>query len=266
MIDWRRAAATAAVAVLVAAACATAGVWQWHRHQARSAAVAVVERTFDAPVVPLTGAMVSAVGSWEWQRVAVTARYLPGTEVLLRNRPVDGRWGFHVLAAAMVLDGDLTGEVLVVDRGWLAAGEAAAVVPAIPPAPSGPVRLVVRLRPVEPPTDRSAPAGQVQAIAPDQVRAAAARPWTAQPVAAYGQLVTEDGEPPANLGPLARPRTDLGPHLSYAFQWWVFATGALVGGVVLVVRDARDRPRSRRVGAAEAEEDALLDAQEAARG
>ncbi len=81
--------------------------------------------------------------------------------------------------------------------------------------------------------------------------------------------------PPEGLGPLELPSTDLGPHLSYAFQWWVFAAGALVGAVILLRRDepAPDcgrrppppRPAPRRRGRAEEEEDALLDAQEAAR-
>ena len=36
------------------------------------------------------------------------------------------------------------------------------------------------------------------------------------------------------------PQLTNGPHLSYAFQWFSFATIAIVGYVVLVGRDRRD--------------------------
>jgi hypothetical protein len=58
---------------------------------------------------------------------------------------------------------------------------------------------------------------------------------------AYGVLAAE--EPPPAEGPLRLPRpdTDLGTHLSYTFQWWVFALGALVGVAVLARREAAAR-------------------------
>jgi cytochrome oxidase assembly protein ShyY1 len=35
------------------------------------------------------------------------------------------------------------------------------------------------------------------------------------------------------------PTFDEGPHLSYAIQWFAFATIAVVGGAVLLLRDRR---------------------------
>ncbi|HMO11140.1 MAG TPA: SURF1 family cytochrome oxidase biogenesis protein, partial [Actinotalea sp.] len=78
-------------------------------------------------------------------------RYLPGSTVLLRNRPVDGRRGFHVLEAFEVGTGPLAGRVVVVDRGWLDGGADAATVPAVPRAPAGEVELTGRLRAAERP-------------------------------------------------------------------------------------------------------------------
>src|SRR5699024_3730376 len=70
---------------------------------------------------------------------------------------------------------------------------------------------------------------------------------------AYGELVSEEpsAERPAAL---PSPDTSLGPHLSYAFQWWVFALffpGALIyrtGGSSRTSprRSTRRRPRRRR--------------------
>ncbi|MBC7290041.1 MAG: hypothetical protein H5T83_01730, partial [Actinotalea sp.] len=110
-------------------------------------------------------------------------------------------------------------------------------------------------------------------------------------LALYGGLVSEDGAAAAGLGRLPAPQTSLGTNLSYAFQWWVFAVGALVAPLVLLrkerrdaaeaaeaddagdaldgtpagpavpARSARPAPRRRRRPTAEEEEDALLDAQ-----
>ncbi|MCV2393343.1 SURF1 family protein [Actinotalea sp. M2MS4P-6] len=270
MSDWRRVVATLGVASLVAAACTMLGLWQWHRHVARSAAVAVLLSWTDATPVPIDEALPDGgpvPDDQVWRPVGVEGRYLPDAEVLLRNRPVDGQVGFHVLSPFEISTGPLAGQVLLVDRGWLASGGEASVVPDVPEAPTGTVDLVVRLRQAEGLSGRDAPIGQVQSIDPEEARAAAVQPWRGDAVDAYGQAVTENGAAPAGLGPLERPSTDLGPHLSYAFQWWVFAAGALVGAVILL-RRGEDSPRPARVrSSAEQEEDAILDAQErAARG
>jgi len=266
----RRAIATMAVASLVSAACVMLGLWQWHRHLARSAAIAVVTSNYDAPPVPLEKAMAggtTVAAGQEWQRVTATGQYLPDATVLLRNRPVNGVSGYHVLAPFLVGSGEQSGTVLLVDRGFLPAAGAATAVPDVPAPPQGTVELVARLRVSERPTDRDAPTGQVQVIETSAARAAAAAPWTQPALTGYAQAVTEDGAAPAGLAPLALPSTDLGPHLSYAFQWWVFATGALIGAVVLLRREGATAPSprpARRRPTAEQEEDALLDAQETA--
>lgn len=272
---WGRWLATMAVAVLVAGGCATAGVWQWHRHEQRSAAVAVLLANADAAPTPVADALADDRVAPDEVWLAVTARgsYLPGSAVLLRNRPVQGQAGLHALAAFRVTEGDLAGTVLVVDRGFLPDARGTDV----PEPPGGEIDLVARLRVPERPTERDAPAGQVQVIAPEQVRAAAPTPWQGPTADAYATALTEDGASPADLSPLEQPSTDLGPHLSYAFQWWVFAAGALVGAVILLRRDARsadagaqddpaapDPASRRRRPTAEDEEDALLDAQESA--
>ena len=279
----RRAATTVLVAVVVAAGCVVAGVWQWNRHTDRAAAIALVEANYEATAVPLeqlVGTEPLSPGD-VWRPVTLKGRYL-GDPVLLRNRPVGGVPGFHVLAPLLVTSGPLAGSVLVVDRGWVPTGDDGSDADSVPSAPGGSVSVVVRLRADEPDSRRDAPLGQVQAIAVDQVRdawvTATGQPelWTGQDLGAYGALESEDGAAAAGLGRLPKPSTDPGPHLSYAFQWWVFALGALVGAGVLLTRDAREqrrppddasddpqevRVRRRRRPTAEEEEDALLDAQ-----
>ncbi|HWS59073.1 MAG TPA: SURF1 family protein [Actinotalea sp.] len=277
----RRWAATLAVAAVVAAGCVAAGVWQWNRHVARSAEVAVVLRYEGSAPVPLAQVLAAddpLAGEQSWRTVVVDGHYL-APSVLLRNRPVNGAAGYHVLAGFAVDEGPLAGSVLVVDRGWVPLGPDGSAPAAVPELPAGPIELVARLRTDERPSSRAAPAGQVQALNAEQVRLAAGSVWpAAAALGATGAAVTEDGVSPVGLGDLPGPSTDLGPHLSYAFQWWVFALGALGGAVVLLRRDVHERsvgpadatdgepggqtaPRTRRRPTAEQEEDAWLDAQ-----
>lgn len=287
---WRRWAGIVAVALLVASGCVTAGVWQWHRHEQRSQAAALVDANHDADPVRLEEVLApdgTLADDDVWRPVRVVGRYVGGT-VLLRNRPVSGTPAYHVLGGLEVTEGPFTGSVLVVDRGWVPAGEGGDRPGDVPAPPSGEVALVARLRTAEEPSDRAAPTGQVQALAPEQVRAAGG--WDAPTLGTTAVLATEGGERPAGLRALPRPDTSLGSHLSYTFQWWVFALGALGGAVVLVRRDLRDDAldaaghepdsphgthvhpprtsdapsRRRRRVSAEEEEDAILDAQVAA--
>ncbi|WP_250445326.1 SURF1 family protein [Actinotalea sp. C106] len=282
--DLRRTVAVLGVAVLVAAICVAAGLWQWNRHADRSAAVEIVRSNYEATPLPVAEVLTQGEplpGDAVWQPVTLEGTYDDESTVLLRNRPVGGQPGYHVLTPVEIASGPLAGEVLVVDRGWVptaAEGTGPALEPA---APAGVVEITARLRADEAPATRDAPAGQVHAISVDQVREAGGGRWTADAtLGAYGSLMTENGDPPMDLGALARPSTDLGSHLSYAFQWWVFALGALGGGVVLLrreratemeddgVRPAGEPPagrparRRRRPTVDDEEEDALLDAQQ----
>lgn len=241
------------VAVLVAAVCVAAGVWQWSRHVQRSAAVDLVRANYSAAAVPaeqlITGPGAPVADEDVWRPVRLEGRYLDGP-VLLRNRPVGGTPGFHVLEPLRVESGPLAGAVLVVDRGWVPTQDGAGPA-SVPGTPEGTTQVVVRLRADEPASRRDAPEGQVQAISVAQVREASAASWdAADTIGGYGALVTEDGSRPDGLGPLAAPSTSLGSNLSYAFQWWVFALGALVGAVVLARREERGEDEGTATGEA----------------
>ncbi|ACQ80576.1 conserved hypothetical protein [Beutenbergia cavernae DSM 12333] len=284
----------ALLVVCVSVACVALGYWQWTRHQDRAAAVAVVERNYDADPVAL--ADVVPPGSLErdgeqldaadaWTPVSVRGEFVPGSDVLLRNRPVDGVAAMHGLA--LFRTDDAAPRLLLVDRGWVPAGEEDSdrALEALA-LPDGPVELVVRLRPAEPDADRPAPEGYVYTATPalvadvtgilagsDSDGATEAAFDTTLIQGTYGALASQEPAPEHALGRLAAADTDLGSHLSYAFQWWVFALGAPVAALVLARRnrtlaaeDADGRsavaPDPRRRRTLEEEEDALLDAQE----
>lgn len=321
----RRAVGIVCVGLVLATACVLLGRWQWNRHVWRDAAIAVVTTNYAADAVPLDDVLASTdetLGTAdEWRTVEVVGRYDADATVLLRNRPVDGHPAYHVLVPFVVSDASAgtaadptgTGGVLVVDRGWVPTGEDASAAVDVPAPPAGTVTLTARLRLDERETTRTAPPGQVQAVASAQVLAAGG--LDAVPYVAYAQRLAEDPAPAEVPGTLPPPSTDPGSHLSYAFQWWAFAL-LILGGSVFVARreaalvaeasEAEDRsgdgrraaarpgttpgtgadaPRAARAGAgtasadrttarpaprrrggrAEDEEDALIDAQLAAR-
>ncbi|MCA5893456.1 SURF1 family protein [Isoptericola sp. NEAU-Y5] len=233
-------------AVLLAALCVLAAFWQWHRYTDRQAQIDLVESNYASAPVPL-GDVLDGPGDTlgdddVWRPVEATGTYRPQDTVLLRNRPVGGTAGFHLLVPFETTLADGQQVVLVVDRGFVPVGADASEPAAVPDPPDGEVRVEVTMRADEPASDRGTPDGQVQAISTDQVLAAGpgGGAWAqGRTVGAYGQLRAEDPAPTTALVALPEPDTDPGSHLSYTFQWCVFALGAVGGFVALWRRETR---------------------------
>ncbi len=222
--------------------------WQLHRLDERRAENYAVSSHADAAPVPVAevmtaGAAPDSVGpAQEWREITATGRYETAGEQLVRRRPLDGANGFWVVTPLRLADGS----VLLVNRGWIAAGADATSSPEVPAAPSGEVTVTgrVRLSQSADPSAHDLPAGQVSDL---DVRAAAVE----GPVfPAYLELVSSDppesGDPAVRALPL--PPLDDGPHLSYAVQWIAFAVIA-VGGFVLLVRGEARRERDESAAA-----------------
>ena len=230
-----------ALALVGAVALATVfvllGRWQYSRHEAKVERRDRVEASWAATVVPLSELLprpgTRLAGSSEWRPVAATGRYESRGTVLVRNRPLAGAAGYEVLVP-LRLD---SGALLLVDRGWLPAGATARRPDVVPPPPEGPVTLVVRLRPGEPPASGPWPQGQALRIDLDRI----GRGLTGPVHRAYGVLDTESPRPGTAPTPLPRPDVGLGPHLAYAVQWWGFAAVALVVPFVAAGREVRRR-------------------------
>jgi cytochrome oxidase assembly protein ShyY1 len=244
----------AVAAVVLAALCLVAGRWQWDRSESRNAEIDLVDANWSAPVVPV-GEILDRPGAVVpddevWQRVELEGEYVTDATVLLRNRPVGGRGGYHVLVPFEArVDGQDV--VMVIDRGFVPHGIDGSRPDAVPAPPSGTVTLVASLRADEPASDRDAPPGQVQAISTEQVLAAGpdGAAWAeGRTVGAYGALRSEDPAPATALAALPKPDTDPGSHLSYAFQWGIFALGA-IGGYILLWRRERGALRGESVSA-----------------
>jgi cytochrome oxidase assembly protein ShyY1 len=251
-----------------AVACVLLAQWQWQRRLDTVADIRVVAANWDAP--PLTLAEALPVHDLldpdtQWQPVEITGEYLRDEQLLVRTRPLSGRPGFEVLTPLLLDDG----RVFVVNRGWLPVGSAQDSPDVVPEPPAGRVEVVARLKPGEPELrGRGAPAGQIATIhLPDIAERVDAGDVIE---GAYGLLSSESPSPDTRPIAATRPVPDEGPHLSYTFQWYVFALMGFIG-YGWALRKERQRlvaeetgepvaPRNPRRPSDADEEDALLDA------
>lgn len=215
-----------ALTILFAVVCSGLGTWQLARRAEAQTEISRIDNNFDAEAVPVADALPeldSFDESQKWLPVELTGRYLLDEELLVRNRSYNINPGFEVLTP-LLLD---TGEVFIVDRGWVPTGDNQDSPDSVPPAPEGDVTVVARLKQGEPVlAGRSASGQQVATI---NLPAIAERLGADTYTGAYGLMKSESPSTAERPLPVLRPARDEGPHLSYAFQWFVFALMAFIG-------------------------------------
>jgi surfeit locus 1 family protein len=238
-----------AVAVLVVSMLLL-GFWQLRRLDEKKDYKALVEGREAAPaedvrdVVPAGAAVGSgAVDQVLYRNVTATGVYEDDDTVVVENHTFNGASGGWVLTPLRLDDAT----AVVVNRGFIGFNRAGDVV--APPAPSGEVTVTGPVFPSQQrgrfgPTDPADGVLDVLARV-DLDRIEAQVDYDVLP--AYIQLVTstpperpvpEDEPLLLALGPL---EPDLGPHLSYAVQWFIFTTIAAGGYVLVLRRAARDQ-------------------------
>jgi surfeit locus 1 family protein len=228
--------ALTALAIVVIAVCIRLGFWQLDRLEGRREANARLAAGLAEQPLALER-LLAEDPEPTYRRAIASGRYDVAHEVILYGRPLDGRPGHHVLTP-LVLD---DGRGLIVDRGWVPAEiEQPAAAEAAPPG--GRVEVEGPLLAGQPGA-ATIPEGEDRVTVVRSVDLEAiGRDVPYELVPWYLRLdrqVPTGGELPLPA-PLPEP-TD-GPHLSYAIQWFAFATVAAIGYVVLLRRElATDR-------------------------
>ena len=228
-------------AVLIVGVCVRLGMWQLDRLEGRREFNARYAAGLDAAPRPLEELLADG-GALAYRRAIATGRFDTGHEVILYGRALEGQAGNHVLTPLVLHDG----RAIIVDRGWVPfeldeppvaeaappEGEIEVRGPLFAPQPGGAGE-------VQPGEDRMTTVRtvDVEAIARDLPYDVV--PW-------FLQLQTQS--PSGGDLPVPEPPPELteGPHLSYAFQWFAFATIAAVGYVILVRREVLERRSSTR--------------------
>lgn len=236
-----------AFAIAFAIACAFLSNWQFGRNEWRDTQLKLIAANYDADPAALNE-LIGPDGTLDpgdqWRPVQLTGEYLTADTLLARNRAHGGTAAFEVLVPFRTG----TGEVFLIDRGWVPPGQHQADPDEVPAPPPGTVTVVVRLMPGEAARNatQSAPAGQVPTINLPLV--ATTTGLDEMITGAYGLMVSEDPAPATRPTALESPSDDPGPYLSYAIQWILFA----VMGFVFIWYMIRTELRHRREDAEEA--------------
>lgn len=163
--------------------------------------------------------------------VEASGEYDASGTVLLAGREQDGREGYYVVTPLIGADASVT----PVLRGWVAGPDDAATTP-----PEGAIRIEGSVQALETDSDavvdptRVLPDGQLAAL----TSVALFRTWPYPPSEVrQAQVVLTDEQPAGQPAPELVPVEQAAPapvgisawrHLSYAWQWWLFAAAAVV--------------------------------------
>jgi cytochrome oxidase assembly protein ShyY1 len=237
-IVWtRRLLKLLAFALLVAVTCVALGIWQIARLHQKQQYNETVLAGLAADPEPFGSLVADGVDPEDlrYRRAEATGNYDAEGEIVLYGRSSDGQAGNHLLTPLVLSDG--TG--IIVDRGWVPVavrepGDAIAA------PPTGSVRVEGVLFPSE--TLHSGAVGSEAAVTTlakiDLARIQAQLPYEIAPL--YLLLRTQSPSQGALPVPATLPVLSEGPHLSYAIQWFMFAAVALIGFVILALREGAD--------------------------
>lgn len=232
----------------VAATCVALGLWQLDRLEQRRAFNRTVEQRLRLPPLPLHEAgVVGRPDELRYRRVEVRGRYDASREIVLFGRTLEGTPGNHVLTALVLEDGS----AVLVDRGWVPIElDDPPLADSAPPVGEITATGVLFPSEGEDPAATTGDTGLKETGEVDLARIQAALPYELLP--AY--LWLQEQQPPQSLPlPQAVPFPDLTegpPHLSYAVQWFIFATIAVIGYAVLLRREiGSERSPARSPGA-----------------
>ncbi|MDO5677979.1 MAG: SURF1 family protein [Propionibacteriaceae bacterium] len=227
------------IGIMLAITFVQLGRWQLDRLDQRRDRNANVVAHESEPVRPYQELMNREIGDQDqWYRVSATGEYLP-QQFQVRYRSLDGAYGSEVLG---VLKTD-EGEHLLVNRGFLPR-QGAAPTAELPPTLPGTVSIVgfvqrnqqgddVAMTPHE---------GQLRLINSESIGAS----MGIELVNGYVSVLESTPADSSELTPLGRPSLDEGSHFSYALQWFAFTVIGVIGLVVLIRGDIRDRKKARK--------------------
>lgn len=238
MVENVRAYRVLLIGALAAAVCVRLGFWQLSRLRQRQALRALVEARQRQPAFEVTGVAAfrattfGVVDSLAYRRAVARGVFDFSRQVVVVARVVERVPAVFVVTPLRLADG----QAILVERGWAASPDASTV----------PVDSLF-----EP--DSAVVTGTLLQVTATRELATRDTTWPARvPVDNPAKLgarypypllpwVLRRTEAPAasvaGLRPIPVPVIDNGPHLSYAIQWFAFATIAVVGSVALFRRE-----------------------------
>ncbi len=208
--------------------------WQINRYHEKVDFNATVKQRFSKPIVPIAQ-LLSAIESGtesaqtvEWRTVLVIGEYLDAETVEAVNRAQDGYSGKDPLTPIRLANDQL----VLINRGFTQLSKE------IQPAPIGQVQIIGRVR--APEVRRrfriSDPMqGDLLEVSNiDLERLSIQMPSELAPI--FVEVLESKPADSPGLSQIAAPALSTGSHLSYTFQWFIFAIFVLAGWIVVICR------------------------------
>ncbi len=237
---WVRWALLIAFVAALGTAFVNLGEWQLDRlHQRRDRNVSTLGNE-QRPVQPWERVFTRQItDADQWQRVSATGTFDGEHQLVVRYRSSGDTTGYEVVTPLRTA----TGTVLV-DRGIVPVSTGSQIPGTAPAPPSGQVTVVGHVRRDEEGrgSARTPVDGSIRLI--DSAAIAGTLPY---PVAdGYIGLLSVDPPQAGGFQPVALPEISDGPHFWYAVQWFMFTGIGLLGVVVFIRGDLRERRTGRR--------------------
>ena len=200
------------------------GLWQLDRAEQKREQARLVDERTRMPAMDL-GASVADPQRLRFRKLSATGVFDADGQVLIENRRMGGRNGFHVITPLRIEGSDMR---VLVNRGWIPASADGSASPA--PAPAGQVTVTGESHLPSPPAlvlhegpDAAKGWGDRWPYLTVELYAAAAG-YPVQPVVILQS--PDDGEGFVRSWPREMPKE--GMHIGYAIQWFAFALIALL--------------------------------------
>ncbi|KAB1502441.1 hypothetical protein F7230_08350 [Corynebacterium sp. 320] len=216
----------------------TLAPWQLGKNERNSANNQRLEQAFHQDPVPLTSVMKPGQDQVreddDWTHVTLEGSYVPGQDVILRNRAVDGAVVFQILTPfklseapgsapeskpASTPTAPSTPHTIMVNRGFIAPG-AGGTIPDIPPSPAGPTNISGFLKLDEDPGESSVATADGHKVVNTISASLNEQATGTQLIKGYVQADEQSVD--KGLRPIPLPQLTSGPYLSYGIQWIAF--------------------------------------------
>lgn len=225
--------------VILALVFVNLGEWQLARLDETKQQNRAVASNRDHPVVNHGDVMGAPITDEEqWQRVRLNGRY-SGVQYRAKYRNHDGP-GIEVLA---IFETD-SGDTVLVDRGFIPKQQGMPDTEILPDVPTGEVEVIGFLRRDERANDNAITPNDFQIRMIDSSAIGASLGTDVLP--GYVSLIESVPSNGDELLPITPPPDSEGNHFSYALQWFAFGAIALIGIVVLIRSDLKDRQKTLR--------------------
>jgi surfeit locus 1 family protein len=233
------------MAVVAAAVCVRLGIWQLHRREERRSRNAMIVARLDSAVVD-AAALSRDTATARFRRVRVTGTPDYDHELIYAARTRRGSPGVNVLTPVRLPNSDTA---VLVNRGWLYSPDGSTVDLAAWHDRDSTFTGYAEEFPSTAGSTYATRPGVVAHLGYDVV--AKALPYPVAPF--YVVALPPQGDSSTAADRIARltiPPLTEGPHLSYAIQWFGFATVALVGAGIVIKQARSSEPHRTAPNAA----------------